>query len=91
MILLDTHVLIWLANEPAKLSMKASETIQAGRGSDGLALSAITVWELAWLATHGRISITGTMNAFVDELTSRTAIRPITHNIAILANQLPAT
>jgi PIN domain nuclease of toxin-antitoxin system len=91
MILLDTHVLIWLANEPAKLSMKASETIQAGRGIDGLALSAITVWELARLATHGRISITGTMNAFVDELTSRTAIRPITHNIAILANQLPAT
>jgi PIN domain nuclease of toxin-antitoxin system len=91
MILLDTHVLIWLANEPNKLSARANETIQAGREEGGLAISAITLWELAWLATHGRISFTGTIDALVDELTSRTAIRPITPEIAVLANQLPAT
>src|SRR5882757_4645933 len=90
MILLDTHVLIWLANEPFKLSAKADETIQAGRKGDGLAISAITLWELAWLATYGRIDVTGTIDAFVEELTSRTAIRPITREIAVLANQLPA-
>jgi len=91
MILLDTHVLIWLANEPFKLSARANEIIHAGRKSDGLAISAITLWELAWLATHGRVIINGTIDAFVEELTSRTAIRPITHEIAIMANQLPAT
>ena len=91
MILLDTHVLIWLANEPVKLSARATETIHAARESDGLAISAITLWELAWLATHDRISFTGTIDAFVDELTSRTAIRPITPEIAVLANQLPPT
>lgn len=91
MILLDTHVLIWLANEPFKLSAKASEVIRGGRKSDGLAISAITLWELAWLATHGRVMLTGTIDAFVEELTSRTAILPITPEIAVLANQLPPT
>ena len=90
MILLDTHVLIWLANEPAKLSRKAREAIGATDQGGGLAISAITLWELAWLATHGRLSFTGTVDSFMEEITSRTAIRPITPQIAALANQLPA-
>jgi PIN domain nuclease of toxin-antitoxin system len=91
MILLDTHVLIWLANEPAKLSRKAGEAIRAAGQSGGLAISAITLWELAWLATHNRLDITGTADAFVEEITSRTAIRPITAKVAVLANQFPTT
>lgn len=91
MILLDTHVLIWLAHEPSKLSRPASEAIQAAGQTGGLAISAITLWELAWLATHGRLDITGTLDAFIEEITSRTAIRPITPRVAVLANQLPST
>ena len=91
MILLDTHTLIWLANEPRKLSRRAGETIRDAAQSGGLAISAITLWELAWLATHNRLEIIGTADAFIEEITSRTAIRPITAKIAGLANQLPAT
>jgi PIN domain nuclease of toxin-antitoxin system len=91
MILLDTHTLIWLMVEPAKLSAKANESIRAARQSDGIAISAITLWELAWLATHDRLNFNGTLDAFVENMTSRTAIRPITPEIAVLANQLPAT
>jgi PIN domain nuclease of toxin-antitoxin system len=91
MILLDTHTLIWLANEPAKLSRRAGEAIRDAAQSGGLAISAITLWELAWLTTHNRMEIIGTADAFVEEITSRTAIRPITAKIAVLANQLPAT
>lgn len=91
MILLDTHVLVWLKVEPAKLSPRASEAIRAARQSEGLAISAITLWELAWLVTHGRLTFGGTVDAFVEEMSSRTAIRPITCQIAVLANQLPAT
>jgi PIN domain nuclease of toxin-antitoxin system len=91
MILLDTHVLIWLANEPAKLSRRASEAIREANQGGGLAISAITLWELAWLATHNRLDITGTADAFVEEITSRTAIRPVTAKVAVLANQFPTT
>jgi PIN domain nuclease of toxin-antitoxin system len=89
MILLDTHVLIWLASEPSNLSRKASDAIRRASQGTGIAISAITLWELAWLATHDRLEITGTVEVFVENITSRTAIRPVTVKIAVLANQLP--
>jgi PIN domain nuclease of toxin-antitoxin system len=89
-ILLDTHVLIWLASDPAKLSKKASSAIRRASHGTGIAISAITLWELAWLATHDRLEITGTVEAFVEKISSRTAIRPVTVKVAVLANQLPA-
>ena len=90
MILLDTHVLVWLANEPRKLSKKASAAIRRASRESGLAISAITLWELSWLATHGRLETTGTVESFVEKISSRTAVRPITVKIAVLANQFPA-
>ncbi len=90
MILLDTHVLIWLANEPGALSKPAAAAIREASKTDGLAISAITLWELAWLATHGRLAITGTVEAFVRKISSRTSVRPITVEVAVLANQLPS-
>jgi PIN domain nuclease of toxin-antitoxin system len=91
MILLDTHALIWAARDPAKLSKPATDAIRMAGESGGLAVSAITLWELAWLATHGRLHFTGTVDDFIEKLSSRTAIRPITPRIAVLASQLPAT
>lgn len=91
MILLDTHVLIWLASDPGKLSTKATDAIRQASQEGGIAISAITLWELAWLATHGRIVTGGTPEAFVERITSRTAICPITSKVAVLANQLPAS
>jgi PIN domain nuclease of toxin-antitoxin system len=87
-ILLDTHTLIWLANDPGKLSQGASEAI---RKSGGIAISAITLWEVAWLAANGRLDISGTVEAFVERIASRAAIRPITLKVAVLATQLPTT
>jgi PIN domain nuclease of toxin-antitoxin system len=91
MILLDTHVLIWLAFEPAKLSKAAKEAIRESARSGGLGISAITLWEAAWLVTQGRINFAGTADGFLEEISSRTALFPITKQIALLANQLPAT
>ena len=91
MILLDTQVLIWLASEPARLSRKASEAIHAASQSGGIAISAITLWELAWLATLRRLDITGIADSFVEKISSRAAIRPIIVKVAVIANQLPAT
>lgn len=91
MILLDTHALIWLARDPSKLSPAATEAIRSSVQNGGLAISVMTIWELAWLATHSRLNLREPVDDFVKELTSRTAIRPITPRIAILANQLPAS
>ncbi len=90
MILLDTHVLVWLTAEPEKLSKQASSTIRKANRAGGLAISAITLWELAWLVRHGRLQVTGTVEAYLDEVSLHVAIRPITTKVAALANQFPA-
>ena len=43
--------------------------------------------ELAWLATHGRLQLTGTVEAYLDEVSAHVAVFPITTKVAALANQ----
>jgi len=90
-ILLDTHVVVWMASDPGKLSRTASDAIREASREGGIAISAITLWELAWLMTHGRLDISGTAEAFVEEIAARTAVRPITPKIAVLANQFTSS
>jgi PIN domain nuclease of toxin-antitoxin system len=88
-ILLDTHVLVWLTSEPARLSKHASSAIRTANRAGGIGISAITLWELAWLASQGRVQVTGTIEAYLEEVSSRLAVRPITPQVAALANQFP--
>lgn len=90
MILLDTPVLLWLTTEPSRLSRHASSAIRRAHRAGGISISAISLWELGWLATHGRVLIPGTVEAFLEEVSSRVSIRPITPKVAALANQFPA-
>ena len=46
MILLDTHVLIWMASDPKRLSKKARDAIRDARQKTGVAVATITLWEL---------------------------------------------
>jgi PIN domain nuclease of toxin-antitoxin system len=89
MILLDTHILIWLSLAPARLSKKAREAIRQAREHSGLAVVSITLWELAWLAQNGRIQVSGSVESFVRECVSRMIVRPITPEIAAYAVSLP--
>ena len=55
MILLDTHVLVWLDQAREDLGPAARELIQAAFVEDALFVSAITFWEVAMLAQKGRL------------------------------------
>jgi PIN domain nuclease of toxin-antitoxin system len=90
MILLDTHVLLWMSLDPKKLSKKAREAILDARAKDGVAVASITLWELAWLAENGRVQVSGTVESFVRGCVSKVIIRPITPEIAVHAVQLPS-
>jgi len=76
--------------DPKKLSKKAREAILDARAKDGVAVAAITLWELAWLAENGRVQVSGTVEAFVRGCVSKVIIRPITSEIAVHAVQLPS-
>ena len=82
MILLDTHILIWLLIAPEKLSPKAKKAILAARKSGPLAISAISLWEIAWLAENKRIDIDGSVASFVKKCASYVQVLPITQEIA---------
>lgn len=89
MILLDTHVVVWLAFEPDRLSKRAKEAIRAARREDGLAIAGITLFELAWLVENERIETALTVESFVRMCASRMTVLPITPEIAARAVSFP--
>lgn len=89
MILVDTHVLVWLELEPGKLSRTAVSAIHRAHNSDGLAISAITLVELAGLIYRGRIRLPGSFESSLERLTREVIIKPLTFEIAILTAHFP--
>ncbi len=91
MILLDSHILAWTVGDSKRLSRAAASEIRRARRSGGLAISAITLWELSWLLCRGRIQSYGTTEATLRSMTEGITILPITPEIAVLAAQFPET
>ncbi len=89
MILLDTHIAVWLVAEPDKLSKHAKEAIRAARIEGGLAIASITLIELAWLAENGRVTTTLSVESFVRLCASKMTVLPITPEIAARAVSFP--
>jgi PIN domain nuclease of toxin-antitoxin system len=88
-ILLDTHVLAWAANDSKLLSRAAASAIRRARRDGGLAVSAITVWELALLVARGKVQVYGSIETSLRLLLEGVTILPITTEIAALATQFP--
>ena len=88
MILLDTHVLIWMSSDPRRLSKKAREAIREARQTAGIAVASITLWELAWLAEHRRVLVASSVEASVRDSISRVVVMPMTPEIVALAVRL---
>lgn len=89
MILLDTHVLIWMSSDPRRLSAKARQLIVEARRNTGLAVASITLWELAWLAEKQRVLYSGSVESFVRETISRVAVKSLSPEIVAVAAHMP--
>lgn len=91
MILLDTHVVIWLAQDYQRISPKARAAIQEARSKDrGLAVSCITLVEIAMLASRGRIDLKPDTETVLAEVENHFIVLPIARNIALQAFELAA-
>lgn len=89
MILLDTPILIWLLIAPEKLSPKARKSILAARKAGQLAISAISLWEIAWMAENKRIDIDVSVESFVKKCAAYVEVLPISPEIAVRSVQFP--
>lgn len=91
MILADTHVVVWLALEPSRISRKAGALIEQTRqGSAGIAISDITLLEIAMVESKGRIKLDTSLEAFLSEIEARFVVLPITGRICVRALEFPA-
>ena len=92
MILVDTHVVIWLAMEPARISKRARAAIEETRQeAQGLAISDITLIEIAMLESKGRIKLSASLETFLTEVETLFVVLPITARVCAQAMTLPNT
>jgi PIN domain nuclease of toxin-antitoxin system len=99
MIIADTHVVIWDALDPGKLSTAAKRALTRADRTDGILICEITLWEIAMLMKKKRLSIDTDYQTFIDlVLQSRNyilqnltpAIADASVNIDLGKNQDPA-
>lgn len=92
MILLDTHTVLWVKSDSARLSSKARAAIEKARKeAEGLAISGITLLELATLARKGRIRLTISLESMLQEIEAQFVILPISSRACVRTLQLPAS
>lgn len=91
MIVLDTHVLVWVANGSSQLGEAASEVVEGAAGAGGVGVSAITCWEIALLAERGRLRLAREVTAWIEEALALPGFRliPINPQVAVASTRLP--
>ncbi len=65
MILLDTHIIIWDALQPQKLSPKARKMIDQANEMGKIFIADISLWEIAMLMAKKRLVIDTTYAEFI--------------------------
>jgi len=91
LILLDTHLVIWLASDDSRISRPARSAIAEARQSRrGLGISDFTLFELSLLFGKKKFALAVTPEAFLSEVERRFTVFPVTANIALQAFDLPA-
>lgn len=92
MILLDTHTVLWVKSDSGRLSARARAAIEKARkDAEGLAISGITLLELAALARKGRIRMTISLESMLQEIEAQFVVLPISSRACARTLQLPAS
>ena len=90
MIVLDTHVLVWLTEGNPRLGKKSRRLIDEGFRADELAVSAISFWEVAMLAQKQRVSVLTPISIWRQDLLQQGLLEiRVTGDIGITAAELP--
>ncbi len=91
MILVDTHIVLWLAFEAERISENAQQAMgEARNDSQGLAISSFTLLELASVIGRGRVTVSLSLEAFLEDVESRFVVLPMTAQICARTVTLPA-
>jgi PIN domain nuclease of toxin-antitoxin system len=90
---LDTHVWLWFMLANAELASNEQNAINRAAASGRLRIAAISVWEAALLASHGRVALGRPLAQWIAEAVSAPglSIEPLLPQVAVEAASLPET
>ena len=92
MIVLDTHVLIWLIGSPERISKTATVAIQETRlRAEMPAVSCQSFYEIARSIVRGRVKINSPLAAIVESIEMRFHVIPLSAQIGRLAAELSSS
>lgn len=90
MILVDTHVVLWLAFDEIRISKKAKAAIDRARQSErGLAISDFTLLELTMAFQKKRFAIDISLESFLYEVEQKFVVLPITRGVCVQTLAFP--
>ena len=83
MILLDTHVAVWMTTDKRQLSPAAATAIRdESRAGKGVAIASSTLWEIAMMSAKNQVRLPGTLGDYLSYVESVFVVLPITGAIA---------
>ena len=87
-LLLDTHIWLWSALDPSRLSRRVADSLE--NPANELWLSPISVWEALMLAERGRVALEPNGPRWVQETLDAIPMReaPINHAVAFESRRL---
>ncbi len=86
-LLLDTHIWLWSLREPTRLGRRVRHELTDR--SNELWLSPVSTWEALLLNAKGRIRLRGDLAAWLARATAHLREAPLTHEVVLVAHQLP--
>ena len=92
MIVVDTHVLVWAVEADAsRIGAKARKTLDVAARANAVHVSAISAWEIAMLAHHGRLALGRDMLDWIEQALSLPGVNlaPLEPAIAVDSVRLP--
>lgn len=92
MILLDTHIRVWLVSESDRITPSQRMSI-INQADDGLGVSVFSCWEVAKLVERGRLTLSLPVSEWIDHALTYPGIEllDLTPTIAVESTQLPGT
>jgi len=85
-LLLDTHIWLWSVLEPHRLGPRVAQELRNSEGQ--IWLSPISTWEALVLFEKGKIRLQGDPASWVSTAIAPFQEAPLTHEIALVAQQL---
>lgn len=91
-LLLDTHVLLFWLSGGQRLSRRQARAVAAASAEEPLLVSDISLWEIATLASLGRIRLQRPLRAWLEAAVAPPLVRRISLSPAVAAEvaELPA-